>query len=219
METNTNQKKMELTKREKNLLIILAVVIVFVIFSKFIFSPQRDKINSLEGKKSEYKEELTKINGVLAKEDEILEKITKLNEEKLSMDYFSSMEQQEILYILNKRADDSNLKLLNMDFEEVETEDMSDLPIKAMDISLSYECKYEELIDFLGKVRTNPGKLFIVSLSVDSNNNNGVIGAINFRAYKLVASIPREENIIDIPDVLNNEKINPFVPFGKISNR
>lgn len=207
----------KLSKREKNLILILILVIILWLFNKIVFLPQRNKINILEVEKLEYEEELNKINHLLAKGNQEQDGSLELDEEKekLLKEYLPTIEQAQILYILNDLIDTSNIKVINMEFFDIETEEVSEdnqLPLKYMDIIIEYEGKYDELMNFLSKIKKAPGKFLIRSIDINKDNNGLVKGQIGLRAYSIEGIFPENETRIDIKTKINGKRKNPFKP-------
>lgn len=207
----------KLTKREKSLILILVLVIILWLSNRFIFLPQSNKINNLETVKKEYEDKLNKINLLLEKRNKGEDGSLGLDKEKekLLEEYFPTMEQAQILYILNDLVDMSNISIINMEFFDVETEEVSgenQLPLKSMDISIEYECKYDELVDFISKVRKSPGKILIYNIDINKEDNKKVKGQIGLRAYSIEGIFTENETIVDIKTKINEKRKNPFEP-------
>lgn len=207
----------KLTKREKSLILILVLVIILWLSNRFIFLPQSNKINNLETVKKEYEDKLNKINLLLEKRNKGEDGSLGLDKEKekLLEEYFPTMEQAQILYILNDLVDMSNISIINMEFFDVETEEISgenQLPLKSMDISIEYECKYDELVDFISKVRKSPGKILIYNIDINKEDNKIVKGQIGLRAYSIEGIFTENETIVDIKTKINEKRKNPFEP-------
>ncbi len=203
-------------------MILLAVIIMFWLFNRFIFLPQRDKINSLEEKKIYYEEEKIRIDAILANESSIHEDYLNLNrqKDKLLLEYFPKIDQAQIIYLLNDIIDSSNLKILNLDFSEPQIEDILGIPMKTMDITLPYEGKYDELIDFLSKLRTSPRKLLVTNLIMDYNDkNDSILGQIRIKVHSLEGIFDDEGDVVAIDTVINIEKQNPFAPFEEYAEK
>lgn len=215
------KRKIKLTNNEKLLLIILGLIIVFWLFNKYIFTIQRSRISSLKEEETQYREEKIKVEGILDRENSIHEDYINLNNEKdnILLEYFPTLDQAQIIYLLNDIIDSSNLKILNLDFSEPQVEEINGQAIKAMDITLPYEGSYDELIDFLGKVRTSPRKFLITDLTMDNNYNQVILGQIGIKVYSLEGIIEEEGLVVSIDTIINTEKQNPFAPFDEYDNK
>jgi len=168
--------------------------------------------------KNQYEGEKIRIDAILAKENSIREDYMKLNKqkEKLLLGYFPKIDQAQIIYLLNDIIDSSNLKILNLDFSEPQIEDVAGISMKTMDITFPYKGKYDELIDFLSKLRTSPRKFLVTNLTMDNNDkNDSILGQIRIKVYSLEGMFDEEGDIVAIDTVINIEKQNPFVPFDE----
>lgn len=120
------------------------------------------------------------------------------------------------MYVLNELIDISNLKVVNIDFAETEVEEKSEseeLTIEFMDTTLFYEGKYEELLDFISRVRKSSGKFIVTNLKIDKNEGK-IMGEITLRAYSILDVFPEGENAINIETILKEERKNPFAPYN-----
>lgn len=207
--------KMKLTWNEKFLMIILALIIIFGLFNKYIFTTQRGRISKLKEEKSMYEDEKLKIEGTLARENIIDEEYMKINRDKESflLEYFSKLDQSYILSILNDIIDNSNLKVLNIEFGEPELEEVAGLSIVTMDITIPYEGNYDELLYFLTKINTSPRKLLISHLAMESGADNNLLGQIGIKVYSLEGILEDDDFTFAMDTILNTEKQNPFIPF------
>lgn len=162
-------KKMNLSKNEKYLLVLLGVVVVFWIFNRFIFTSQRNNLQSFKDKKIEYEEKAVENSGILAREKGINEDFISLNREKdtLLLEYFPKLDQSQIIFLLNEILDDSNLEISNLNFSEPQIEEIRGIPINTMDISIPYKGKYGDLLKLMNKIEKSPRKLLITNLIID----------------------------------------------------
>lgn len=207
--------KIKLTWNEKFLLIILALIILFGLFNKYIFATQRGRISKLKEENSIYEDEKLKIKGILARENIIDEGYVKINRDKESflLEYFSKLDQSYILSIINDIIDNSNLKVLNIEFGEPELEEIAGLSIATMDITMPYEGNYDELLDFLTTIRTSSRKLMITNLTMESGTENKLLGQIGVKVYSLEGILEDDDFNFTMDTILNTEKQNPFIPY------
>lgn len=207
-------KKMNLSKNEKYLLVLLGVVVVFWIFNRFIFTSQRNNLQSLKDKKIEYEEKAVENSGILARGKGINEDFISLNREKdtLLLEYFPKLDQSQIIFLLNEMLDDSNLEISNLNFSEPQIEEIRGIPINTMDISIPYKGKYGDLLKLMNKIEKSPRKLLITNLIIDQDEEN-LIGELRLKAYSSETIFEKDEDFVAIDTVLNTEKENPFKPF------
>ena len=209
---------MKLTKREKSLILLLIIIIIFWGINNFIFLPQKNKIINLKSEKVKYEEEIKKVNTLLDEYEKSKGNFNNLSNEsqRLLNGYFPNIEQAEILYVLNELIDISNLKVVNIDFAETEVEEKSEseeLTIEFMDTTLFYEGKYEELLDFISRVKKSSRKFIVANLKIDRNEGK-IMGEITLRAYSILDVFPEGENTINIENISKEERKNPFAPYN-----
>jgi len=207
-----NQIKMNLTRNEKRLLLLLAVVVVFWLFYRFVFTSQKIKLDTLKKEKTKYETELSNITENLNNKDKINDEWLSLNREKESilLNYFPILDQSQIIYIVDEILKNSSIDTASINFSEPYEEDVNGIKLKTMDFSIPYEGSYDELVSLLASIRTSPRKLVIKSLTMDKKDTNLLIGEISLKVYSLESVIDNNENIVFMPETLNSSKENPF---------
>ena len=110
--------KISLTENERILLFILVFLIVFWGMLKFFVFPQRDKISMLNSTKDEYTDILDRRNGIFRREDKTEKELITLKENKddIYRKYFPSLDQAQILYMLNNMIENSEVKINDISF-------------------------------------------------------------------------------------------------------
>lgn len=203
---------MDLTENEKRLLILLAVVVVFWLFYRFVFASQKIKLDTLKKEKTKYETELSNITENLNNKDKINNEWLSLNREKESilLNYFSILDQSQIIYIVDEILKNSSIDTASVNFSEPYEEDVNGIKLKAMDFSIPYEGSYDELVSLLASIRTSPRKLVIKSLTMDKKDANLLVGEISLKVYSLESVVDNNENIVLMPETLNSSKKNPF---------
>ncbi|EOD01520.1 hypothetical protein [Caldisalinibacter kiritimatiensis] len=113
---------MELSKREKIMLIVLAIIVVLFGYYKLIYNPQIEKINELEKKAEKYKSELKAIKTEVSPDSKV-RKDYKIMNEKISSLYrrfYPKIIQEKIILILNDMIQDSKVDNQSISFSELE---------------------------------------------------------------------------------------------------
>lgn len=118
---------MNLSKREKAMLMFLGALILVVSYYKFIFTPQRNKINKLSAEKVQMKSKLDTMKIQIASIDKKESDIKILNSkiENKTMALYPAIEQERIIIELDKLLIDckieGNLSFSEINLQEVET--------------------------------------------------------------------------------------------------
>ncbi len=214
MEKTQLPKKMKkkLTKNEKTLLILLGIVIVFWATFRFIIIPQSNKLKILTKEKCEYEEKISHMNTILKSEKKIEDERRKLEREKYIIlnKYFSKLDQPQIIYLLNEIFDSEELDILDINFNRPSEEQIGDLMVKTMDITVPYRGSYEGLIETIRGIGSSPKKILISSLIIDKDLENQLAGDMSLKIYSLEGISEIQDDLAYIDIVSENDKSNPF---------
>lgn len=111
---------MKLSKREKYMLILLALVILITGYYQFIYTPQMNKIKELKAKIEEY-ENVNLITKIQASPQNKVYKEFKILNSKIDMItsyFFPDIIQEKIIINLNEMINNSQIKVKSMNFTE-----------------------------------------------------------------------------------------------------
>lgn len=203
------------TKNEKVLLTLLGIIIIFWAAFRFVITPQASKLQILMDKRYEYKEKISYMNNILKDEKNIDEKWNRLYREKdmITNKYFSNLDQPEIIYLLNEILDNEELDVLDINFNRPSEEQINDLMVKTMNITIPYRGSYEGLIQTIKGVDLSPKKILISDLIMDKVEDNQLAGNISLKIYSLEGIVETGEDFSYIDIVSDSDKFNPFRPF------
>ena len=112
---------MKLNSRDRNLLVLLAAIIIFYLCYSFIMAPAMDKANLLKGEIDSTVGEITRAEDLANKEDELKKQESELREElleKYSM-YFTDLNQANILNRLDNMMYGTGLSITSYTPSEV----------------------------------------------------------------------------------------------------
>lgn len=117
----------KITKREKILLIILAIVMFLGAYYKFVLSAQLNKIGELQQRKENNEANISKqiSNGALIKKLKSDIKSVNKRIETNTGNFFSSIIQEKIILILDKAIIDSDIKAESITFSSMSIENFS----------------------------------------------------------------------------------------------
>ncbi|WP_159433574.1 LysM peptidoglycan-binding domain-containing protein [Proteiniborus sp. DW1] len=209
------KKRINLSKKEKNLLILLLLVMLLWLFYRFVFTRQSIKISELEQEKNNYYNELFKIDTILARDKTIIKEWSELNEDVryIQDKYFAVIDQPEIMHMLNDIVDSNSLKIPSMYFKVPDYEMLGDIETKCLGISIPFEGSYGELGTFLSDLTFSSKRFLVNQLTISKADNGNLIGQISLNAYSY-------DEIIDgnIDSTYNTEvqkviKEDPFIPY------
>lgn len=205
--------KGRLTKREKNLLIILLIVIVVWGAYTFIINPQINKLQSLEEQKSILETRISQINSIIGSEKDIEEELAKLKDQKENIDskFFTSLSQSKIISLLKDITTDDGFIAEDMVFYEQQEEQIGDIPFMRMDVDIPYKGSYEGVLRVLKGISSYPKKIIITSLIMDSTGNQ-LVGTISLSFYSM-NDYGGIKDVINISENTSEIKEDPFQPF------
>lgn len=204
-----------LTKNERVLLAILGAVLIFWSAFRFVIDPQMTKLEELREKKMEYTEQIAEMNRTLKNEESINDQWISLHREKdlILSKYFSSLDQPEIIYLLNEILDSEEIHILDMSFNTPNEEQIEDLIVNTMDITLPYRGNYEGLKDVIRSINSSPKKILLSNLIVDRDMDTELAGNIGLKIYSLEGISHMDEELAYIDTESIEGKSNPFTAF------
>ena len=207
--------KRTLTKNEKVLLTLLVVMIIFLVTFRLIITPQASKLRSLTDQKYKYEEKISYMNNILKDEKNIDKEWSRLHREKniITNKYFSNLDQPQIIYLLNEILDNEELDVLDINFNRPTEEQIGDLMVKTMNITIPYRGSYDGLFQIIKGVDSSPKKILISDLIMDKDRDNQLAGNISLKIYSLEGIVETEEDFAYIDIVSDSDKSSPFKPF------
>ncbi len=149
-----------LTKNEQILLTILIIMIIFILTFRFVLTPQASKLEELEEQKLAYEEEIAQINDLLKSERNIDREWMELHNEEaiIRNKYFSTIDQPEIINLLNDMLDDGEINILDIHFDRPSEEQIEDLVVKNINVNIPYEGDFENIISLIDGINFSPKK-------------------------------------------------------------
>lgn len=204
-----------LTKNEKILFTILGVILFFWTSFRFIFEPQAAKIQSLEREKKQYSLLIEEQNRILRNEKQIKDEWETLNNEreKIISKYFPTLDQAQILYLLNDLTEDERVNIHDLGFTRPYKETKNDMEVEKMDINIPFNGTYDGIMDILRSVRNSPRSMIIDGLSIDREDSNNLAGHMNIKIYSLKDLVETDEDVIFVDVAEGNHNSTPFVPY------
>ena len=148
----------ELSKNESKLLIILSIVVLFLMSYKFIYINQSEKLQALKLKRTKYEMDIKNMNTILRKENSIKNEWKDLKREKeiVVSNYFPTLDQPQIIYLLNELIDEEDIEIEDINFKRPELTDIEGFQVNSMDISIPYSGKYVGIMNILDSIFQRP---------------------------------------------------------------
>lgn len=212
---NLNKMRINLSKREKNLLILLFLVVIFWIFYRFVFTKQFMKITELKEERNNYYNELLKIENILVKDNAVEKEWEELNKDIVYIQnkYFDNINQPEIMYMLNGITDNNSLRFFGMYFNEPDYAMLDNIETKYIGISIPFEGSYGELRTFLSKLRSLSKRFLVNQLSISKADDGSLIGQISLNVYSYSEILDKGLDSIYKVEVQKVIKEDPFQPY------
>ncbi len=209
------KKKINISKKEKNLIILLLLVVLFWLFYRFVFTKQSIKIAELKQEKSNYNDELLKIDTILAKDKVIAAEWTELNGNvsHIQSKYFPTIEQPKIMHMLNSIVDNNSLKVPGMYFSGSDYAMLGDIETKYLGISIPFEGSYNELGTFLSNLRASPKRFLVNQLAISKGDDGILSGQISLNTYSYGEIIDGGADSAYNAEVQKVIKEDPFSPY------
>ncbi len=206
---------MKLSKRERNLLIALGVVLLLWGYYKFIISPQFKNLTAKREDKAHYENELIKMQTIIDSEKEIDDKFAHINDgiDALSKRYFSETDQSRFILLINELLEGTGLFVQNISFSSQRTEGIGDALVEVMSVTLPYEGEYSSLFLFLERIREHIPKTIIQNMNIKIKEKELLSGTILLDFY----SLPDLVKDTSIAYLFDSSEINPN-PFYSFKN-
>jgi type IV pilus assembly protein PilO len=193
---------MKVTKREQILIGALLIMLLGYSYYNFIYTKQVQKVTELKASRDAYSQKWEQVKSKIASKDKKNEQNIILNNKIINKAdiLFSSIEQEEIIVVLDKMIKDSKLKAQVLDFTEVSREnatvEMSKTE-KAEDKEKNTIDEFDKLVsDFNGTTVKDDGT---EKTNTDTSNITGAYKmqvAFNFKGVyaELISFIEQVEN-------------------------
>ena len=206
---------MKISRTDRNLLILLAVIVAFAAYYFLLFVPQENKIKDLEVSLENKKSEKSVVDLKLASAKRLDENIATLKESIAteSEAYYSQISQEEMLATISTFAEGLPLSFTDMSFSD----NASTLEgIVKYQATVGFSGDYDSLLAYIRNIRNNEDKIIVREVSVNNNFVDGLKGKLllEFNAIPSVASYveatkPLVTAKLNTRDILSS----PFEPY------
>lgn len=187
-----------LTGNEKFLLSALAIVLVIFLSNKFLLTPQAEEMDSLEAEKFELDVRIADMNATLKKENNLKKEKEVLYRERndILANYFPILDQSQIIYLLNDLIKSNNMDISDYQFTSPVEEQINEMSVKKMEISLPYEGNYDGIMSVMESVKTSPRRIIIDSMTMDKTTDSEIGGNMGLKIYSLEGLADIDPNVI-----------------------
>lgn len=215
MKSQLKKKKINsrpLTKSEKFLLTILTVVLLVWGSNKFILTPQAEKLAVLESSKLDYEMKIVDMNNTLKSEEKINKEWEILHQERdqILSQYFPTLDQSQIIYLLNDLTEDDKFSAEDLNFSRPSTEKVGEIDVRKMEISIPFVGNYSGIIDVINAVGGSPRRILVDSLSLDRKDEKDLAGTMSLKIYSLEGLAQTNPDVIYVDTATNSGEGVPF---------
>lgn len=192
----------KLSKREKILLTIFSIAILFWLSHNYVFQSQGEKTGQMTAELERLDSEIKEINQVLVEEDQTRNKLSKTKSTILTIgnSYFPKLDQTQLIYYIEEIFQANDVKILDLVFNPTETEEIEDHEVQYTTISIPFRGLYENLLELIKYINSSSLKVIIDSLWLKDLNQDSMEGEIKLKVYTL-------DNLFDFPT--NNLNLRP----------
>lgn len=218
VEMSLKSKKLRpLTKNEKFLIFTLGLILFLWGSFRFIITPQQEKILSIKSEKMELDTKIADMNSSLEKEKKIKKEIDILTveRERIFSRYFPTLDQSQIIYLLNDLIKDGKVAFKDFNFDRPSLEEVGEMDVKQIGISIPFNGSYDGVVDAIKSIGASPRRILVYNISIDRKNDNEVSGNMYLKVYSLegLAETDQNSNIIQVATVDNSEEGSLFGSF------
>lgn len=190
---------MTLNKRERNLLLLLAVIVIAFVYYQFLMTPLRASLQELQTDKQVQEEKYNAMQQVFSKEAPLDKQIAAANEgsKLLATDLFGALTQEDIMVLFYDLLSEGNIELAQLNFtepriqvstseqaaqqEEANEQDFA----KVYSLQLRYKAAYQDLVDFLQAIREYERRITVSNMQLSDISDGVLTGDIAFDFYSV----------------------------------
>ncbi|WP_422487182.1 LysM peptidoglycan-binding domain-containing protein [Gudongella sp. DL1XJH-153] len=205
-----------LTKSEKILLTLLAIVGIAYLGNQYILVPQDEKIQALQVEKYELETKISEMNATLRREDDIKKEWELLHRERnqILSYYFPTLDQAQIIYLLNDLLPEDQVEIADLNFSRPSSENVSEMEVFNMGISVPFTGDYTGIEEMVRAIELSPRRMMVDSLSLDRSADNQLSGSMSLKVYSLEGLAEmEEEDVIYVQTAENPDQGTLFSSF------
>jgi type IV pilus assembly protein PilO len=206
---------MQISRRDRNLLILLAVFAALAAYYYFGIMPQEDKIETLETELALKEAAKSEIELKLASEFNLDKRIEEL-EAQISVasdKYFGILTQEEILMLVTRFGEGSEITFSDMTFSDIFVEGSQ---LKQTMASLSFDGNYESLMAYLRNTRTFDKQIVVKEMVIQNQLDQGLVGKMQLEFNGIPAveaySVPYKK-LVTSQFNTRDLSLGPFAPY------
>lgn len=176
-----------LSKREKYLLIVLAVMIVFYVYYRLLLLPILNDIYTSKANINKYNEEINLqiTNNVSAKNDKLKLEELKTKIDKALVVFPAEEREPEIAYDVKAISNSCNVTLTAVSFGEAAEYQVKQGPklsdkVMSVPVTLQFTGEYKNITNFIAKLE-NDTRMAVAENVILTGGNNSIHGSISLK--------------------------------------
>lgn len=210
---------MKLNNRERNLLLILLIVIIGYVYMNYFYLPTREELSSLESEKLVKENELMLLETEISKKENYENLFQEYNDEiiDLSGNFYSEFYQEDFIVLLKGLAPEG----LSINEFVFRLNDFDGLR-EQLEIDLTFEGEYLDLYEFINGVNDNKKNIVVNKLNIESEEDTKISGEMTVlvdRITDLSAWVEEESYFSQNGNLVEKQFENPFVPYASLAEK
>jgi len=202
---------MKISNREKKLIAFLIIFILLAGIYKLVIEKQELQNQSLEAELIQKQSDLSSIEKIIATESTVDAKIQSYGDDitALANYFYGEISQEEIVFLLDNLAKDTNFEIRDMRFDELVSEDGT----QSLMVTVKYQGTYTDLQYYIERLK-NESKLIVINqITANRNELESTDGEVEIEFTGLPTAknfiVAEYKNINDSSSNLNTS-MNPF---------
>ncbi|MBM7613988.1 hypothetical protein [Alkaliphilus hydrothermalis] len=206
---------MKLTKRDRKLLQVLCGTLILLGYFHLILDPQWQKLKELKEVKEAYNKSIEAVEFSMESKDFVETEIVEIVEEVEALQklYFDSIDQGNIILLMDQWIEASGLGVPALTFSEYRVEILAEEELETIALTVPFEGEYGELQELLRKIRNHENRVLISQLNIQNNLDGSIKGRMLLDFYKLKDNGAKGEEPFIAEDIKSVTKNNPFSPY------
>ncbi len=206
---------LNISKKEKGLLLLLVSVLLLWLFYRFVMTPQEAAITLLRGEKEKAEQEMAATQEMLSRGKMISNELESVKGEyaRAIQKYYYGVDQPELIHILNSVADSSKLEIPSMNFTMPVDTSLKDVDAKLTGVAIAYRGGFIDLENMLSVLRHSPKRLLMEQLSFYRKEKDVLDGQLTLKAIGYKGIEERKDGYFDNNGYVAQTKDNPFAAY------
>lgn len=205
---------MKLSKREKVMISMLAVVVVIYLAYTFGYTNLNKHMNTVENEyddvHSKYEKAVLAVDSIEKLSEKEIERNKEINV--LCQRYYDNMDQENVILYIKEFIDNNNIAAKTLSFTErnlsqnIEQSDSSidaevyqetnnQIYVRVTDVNISYEATYNDLINFIDEIQNYEKEISISNMTAVVSDSSKIVGSMSISFYGIENPYSKEKYV------------------------